>query len=86
MLNLINEVVEDVKYSNSLSNQLTEQSYTDAGSTHLYNKKRDFNDQEFNISEIINDIKNSTRKEMNTIAMTMNHSTSQIFTKKVKIF
>ena len=86
MLNLINEVVEDVKYSNSLSNQVTEQSFTDAGSTHLCNKKRDFADQEFNISEIINDIKNSTRKEMNTIAMAMNQTTSQILNKKVKIF
>jgi len=86
MLNLINEVVEDVKYSNSLSNQLTEQSFTNVGSTHLNNKKRDFNDQEFNISEIINDIKNSTRKEMNTIAMAMNQTTSQILTKKVNIF
>jgi hypothetical protein len=86
MLNLINEVVEDVKYSNSLSNQVTEQSFTDAGSTHLCNKKKDFTDQEFNISEIINDIKNSTRKEMNTIATAMNQTNSQILNKKVKIF
>lgn len=79
ILNLINEVVDDVKYSNNQKGQ-PNLSYSEPlnGSSDINQHKKDFNDSEFNISEIINDIKKSTRKEITPFD-------SQILLKKVKI-
>ena len=72
--NSVNEIVENLKYSNTNPIQSHIDRSLDASKMTL--GKKDFNDTEFNISEIINDIKNSTRKELNSIH-------SQILVKKV---